>query len=79
MAIRVLKKNAKRAEHERELCESVDVACPFCGAVEPIAIDGGGGAVQTFVEDCPVCCKPRVVHFDSSLDEPVRVERADGQ
>lgn len=46
-----------------------EVACPFCGEVDEIAVDLGGGASQTYVEDCAVCCRPRVVHVEPS-DEP---------
>jgi len=77
-----MKKKPSRKDHERFLCESVDVACPFCGQVESVTIDEGGGEHQTFVEDCSVCCKPRVVHLDSSADvrsPRVWVERDDGQ
>jgi Cysteine-rich CPXCG len=69
------KKKPKRPE--RGLCESIDVACPFCGVVEPMAVDEGGGEQQTLVEDCPVCCKPRVVQVDSSRGSH-RVARGDG-
>ncbi len=71
-------KKAKKP-NESALTESVDVACPFCGQVEPVAIDAGGGEHQTVVEDCAVCCKPRVVKVDSvpgSRRPQVRVERA---
>ena len=39
-----------------------DVGCPYCGEVVTIAIDPAGGAVQTYVEDCQVCCQPWQVH-----------------
>ena len=48
-----------------------------------ITIDEGGGEKQTVVEDCSVCCRPRVVHIDSSSDVTNRMhvwlERDDGQ
>jgi hypothetical protein len=54
--------------------------CPFCGETEEVYVDAGGGARQTYIEDCPVCCRPRVVHVEPG-DEPgeVRVwlERGD--
>ena len=56
------------AMKRRRLQDSVEVACPFCGKLGAIAIDEGGGEHQTYVEDCPTCCRPRVVHFDSSPD-----------
>lgn len=57
-----------------------EVACPYCGEPETPFVDEGGGAHQTYVEDCAVCCRPRVVHVEPG-DEPgeVRVwlERGD--
>lgn len=34
------------------------VWCPYCGEPSEVAVDPGGGAHQTYVEDCPVCCRP---------------------
>ncbi len=39
-----------------------EVSCPHCGEAVTIAADPGGGAVQTYVEDCQVCCRPWQVH-----------------
>ena len=36
----------------------VSLTCPYCGEPVEIAIDEGGGAEQSYVEDCPVCCRP---------------------
>jgi transcription elongation factor Elf1 len=56
------------------------VACPFCGEEEDVFVDVGGGRSQTYTEDCPVCCRPRVVHVEPG-DEPgelrVWLERGD--
>jgi hypothetical protein len=49
-----------------------EVACPFCGEREALHVDEGGGAHQTYVEDCAVCCRPRVVHVEPG-DEPGEV------
>ncbi|EMI42752.1 MULTISPECIES: CPXCG motif-containing cysteine-rich protein [Pirellulaceae] len=40
--------------------------CDNCGEEIVIPVDLGGGQDQTYVEDCPVCCSPSVihVHFD---------------
>ncbi len=40
----------------------IEVECPYCGEWVTIFVDPGGGASQTYVEDCPVCCRPWVVH-----------------
>ena len=34
------------------------VRCPYCGQVNEIGLDPGGGATQDYVEDCQVCCRP---------------------
>ena len=34
------------------------VSCPYCGAVNAIGLDPGSGALQAYVEDCQVCCRP---------------------
>jgi Cysteine-rich CPXCG len=34
------------------------VQCPYCGVINDIAIDAGGGPVQDYVQDCEVCCRP---------------------
>jgi hypothetical protein len=35
-----------------------ETSCPCCGAVVELEIDEGGGHLQEYVEDCPVCCRP---------------------
>jgi hypothetical protein len=49
----------------RELNELVELRCPFCGELGSVAVDEGGGEHQTYVEECSVCCKPRVVHIEA--------------
>ncbi len=34
------------------------VHCPYCGEVNEIGLDPGGGTLQEYVEDCQVCCRP---------------------
>ena len=34
------------------------VECPWCGEQVELLLDPGGGAVQDYVEDCEVCCRP---------------------
>lgn len=71
-------KKKKRLKADRLLESFVDVACPYCGKVSQIAIDEGGGEHQTFVEDCEVCCRPRVVQLDLSPESgPMPFARAD--
>jgi hypothetical protein len=54
-------------------------ACPYCGEDVELMIDPGGGAVQRYVEDCEVCCRPMqltvswdeegTAHVDALTDE----------
>ncbi len=37
---------------------STEVQCPYCGEIVDIDVDEGGSRRQTYVEDCPVCCRP---------------------
>lgn len=39
-----------------------EVTCPYCGEVSTIGLDPGSGPAQEYVEDCPVCCQPWVLH-----------------
>lgn len=41
--------------------------CNACGEDIVIPIDLSQGAIQEYVEDCPVCCRPNVIHV--SIDE----------
>lgn len=46
---------------------SAVVDCPYCGEESEIGVDPGGGSLQSYVEDCPVCCRPWqvTVRFDT--------------
>ena len=52
------------------LDSEAEVSCPYCGEAVSVSVDTGGGSVQDYVEDCPVCCCPWRVH--------VRLSRAGG-
>lgn len=49
--------------------EDASYICDSCGEEIVIPIDIGGGRSQTYVEDCPVCCNPSVIHVDLGDDE----------
>ena len=46
--------------------------CDSCGEEIVVPLDPTGGSSQTYVEDCPVCCNPNVIHVDW-LDDQVHV------
>jgi hypothetical protein len=62
----VMKKRRKgqklRSRHRDR--EEGSYVCPTCGEWIVIPLDPSAGAEQTYVEDCPVCCNPNVVHVE---------------
>ena len=40
------------------LIDLVWVSCPYCGESSELLVDPVGGAIQEYVEDCEVCCRP---------------------
>lgn len=47
--------------------DEASYTCDSCGEEIVIPVDLAAGESQDYVEDCPVCCRPNVVH--------VRVDR----
>jgi hypothetical protein len=39
-----------------------EYVCDWCGETIVIPLDPSAGEDQEYVEDCPVCCRPNVVH-----------------
>jgi len=42
--------------------------CPECGELIVVPIDVSAGARQDYVEDCPICCHPNVIHIELDDD-----------
>lgn len=42
--------------------------CPYCGELNELAVDPGGGSLQLYVEDCHVCCRPWRVRVTFARD-----------
>jgi hypothetical protein len=51
--------------------------CDSCGEEIVIPLDPSQGSEQEYVEDCPVCCRPNVIHveFDEQGESRVWAER----
>lgn len=47
--------------------------CDSCGEEIVIPIDPSAGSSQQYVEDCPVCCCPNVIHVDIDEDGEARI------
>ncbi|MBU6366463.1 MAG: CPXCG motif-containing cysteine-rich protein [Gemmatimonadetes bacterium] len=54
--------------------EATWVHCPYCGEAVELLLDPGGGAVQEYVEDCEVCCRPWRVEVSFGRDGLPTVE-----
>lgn len=52
---------------------AAEVWCPYCGEPSEIMVDPGGGSLQHYVEDCPVCCRPWQVTVHFAFDGTVTV------
>jgi len=48
--------------------DPAELSCPYCGEPVEIVVDEGGGNHQSYVEDCPVCCRPWQVHVSHDAD-----------
>ena len=46
--------------------------CDNCGEEIVVPIDATAGSRQDYVEDCPVCCHPSVIHVDIDDDGEAR-------
>ena len=46
--------------------------CDSCGEEIVIPLDPAEGTTQSYVEDCPVCCNPNLIHVEWD-DQDVRV------
>jgi hypothetical protein len=72
------KKKKRRRTSPVTSMGSSSYVCPSCFETVDTAPDAGGGEHQTYVEDCPLCCRPNVLHvtWDADLDAfSVRAER----
>jgi hypothetical protein len=47
--------------------------CDACGEEIVVPLDLSAGEQQEYVEDCPVCCRPNVIHVELDEDGAPRV------
>jgi hypothetical protein len=62
----------KPKKRRRRSPDEGSYVCPTCGETIVIPIDFSQGSDQQYVEDCPVCCNPNVVHVecDAAWESP---------
>jgi hypothetical protein len=64
----------KRKQRRRRPSDEASYICPTCGEQIVVPLDASGGTDQRYVEDCPVCCNPNVIHVELFGDgEPPRI------
>lgn len=51
------------SDYQQEQSEASYI-CDACGEEIVVPIDLSEGDSQTYVEDCPVCCRPNVIHVE---------------
>ncbi|HEY1603787.1 MAG TPA: CPXCG motif-containing cysteine-rich protein [Pirellulales bacterium] len=47
--------------------------CDACGEEIVIPLDLSAGESQQYVEDCPVCCHPNVIHVELDREGELRI------
>jgi len=53
--------------------DEASYVCEACGEEIVVPIDLSAGESQEYVEDCPVCCRPNLVHVEIDEDGRARV------
>jgi len=72
------RKPTRRDKRRRRSRDEAAYICPTCGESIVIPLDPTAGAEQSYVEDCPVCCNPNVIHVEfldlrDNPDDPPRI------
>jgi hypothetical protein len=66
-------KRPKKRKRRRSQDEGSYI-CPTCGEQVVIPLDRSAGSEQQYIEDCPVCCNPNIIHLEFFGDDaPPRV------
>jgi len=48
--------------------DEIAYVCSACGEEIVIPLDLSEGSNQEYVEDCPVCCRPNLIHVEIAED-----------
>ena len=67
------KRKKKRRKTRDRMVDEGSYVCDACGEEIVIPLDPSAGASQQYVEDCPVCCRPNVIHVEFDEDGSPRV------
>jgi hypothetical protein len=70
------RRNPVQSQHHFQrwaMKEESSYVCDSCGEEIVVPIDLSAGSEQEYVEDCPVCCHPNVIHVEVDETGDVRV------
>lgn len=75
---RILTHYVENVERVMDLIQGQDTTCPHCGEPIQLTLDLSVPE-QSYIEDCPVCCKPMAVSYTAADGEVtgLSVEAAD--
>ena len=62
----------RKKHRRRHLTEETSYICDACGEEIEIPVDLSAGESQEYVEDCPVCCRPNLIHVEIDESGDVR-------
>ena len=62
----------KRPRRSRSASANASYICDGCGEEIVVPVDVSAGAEQEYVEDCPICCRPNILHVEFDEDGDVR-------
>ena len=63
----------KKRKKQRRPSEDASYVCDACGEEIVVPVDLSAGECQEYVEDCPVCCRPKIIHVEIDDGGNVRV------
>ena len=62
-----------KRKKQRRRPKEASYVCDACGEEIVIPVDLSAGESQEYVEDCPICCRPNVIHVEIDESGDVRV------
>lgn len=68
-----MKPGKKRKRQARKAATETFYVCDACGEEIVIPVDPSQGSEQEYVEDCPVCCRPNIIHVEIDESGDARV------
>ncbi|MGA2259597.1 MAG: CPXCG motif-containing cysteine-rich protein [Thermoguttaceae bacterium] len=63
----------KRRKQRRRPSEDAKYVCDACGEEIMVSVDLSAGESQEYVEDCPICCRPNIIHVEIVEGGDIRV------